>query len=203
MFFFARQRRNNARPRVRMSAMNNSPWFFTLLLACLLALPRPAHAGAAKNARSPRCPEISAQGDAAVNASRELCKLIGTGTLAEMRWPSFTDQRGAIESSYKPASYGLAWTIDANHPTAQALALIAALQNAEKQGLRPEDYDGPRWAERLARLQSTSSPSAADLARFDLALTVSVMRYVSDQYRGRISPSHFQFRWPAKDVNLP
>ncbi len=119
-----------------------------------------------------------------------------------MRWPSFTDQRGAIESFYKPASYGLAWTIDANHPTAQALALIAALQNAEKQGLRPEDYDGPRWAERLARLQSTSSPSAADLARFDLALTVSVMRYVSDQYRGRISPSHFQFRWPAKECNL-
>ncbi len=180
--------------------MNNSPWFFTLMLVCMLALPIPVHAGTAKNARSPRCSEI-AQGDTAANASRELCKLIGTSTLAEMRWPSFTDQHIAIENFYKPAGYALAWTVDTNHPTEQALALITALRSADKQGLRPDDYDGPRWAERLARLQS-APPFAVDLARFDLALTVSVMRYVSDQYRGRLSPNHFQFRWPVKECNL-
>jgi murein L,D-transpeptidase YcbB/YkuD len=119
-----------------------------------------------------------------------------------MRWPSFTDQHSAVESFYKPAGYALAWTVDANHPTEQALALITALQNADKQGLHPDDYDGPRWAERISRLQNSGSASAADLARFDLALTVSVMRYVSDQYRGRLSPNRFQFRWPVKECNL-
>jgi len=188
-----------------MSAMNNSPWFSTFLVAASLTLATPALAGTAKVKKvQPRCAEISAasQGDSAANASRELCRLIGTGSLAEMRWPSFADQRSAVESFYKPTSYALAWMIDANRPTPQALALIAALQNADRQGLRPEDYDGPRWQERLNRLQSAASLPAGDLARFDLALTVSVMRYVSDQYRGRLSPAHFQFRWPAKECNL-
>ncbi len=184
--------------------MNNSPWFFSLVLVCVLALPRPAHAGTAKNARAPRCTELtgSAQRNPATSANKELCKLIGTGTLAEMRWPSFTDQRGAVENFYKTAGYALAWTAEASHPTEQALALIAALQNADQQGLRPEDYDGPRWADRISHLQSAGSLSADELARFDLALTVSVMRYVSDQYRGRISPNRFQFRWPVKECDL-
>jgi len=60
-----------------------------------------------------------------------------------MRWPSFTDQRIAVENFYKPAGYALRWTVDTNHPTEQALALITALQSADKQGLRPDDYDGP------------------------------------------------------------
>jgi len=185
-----------------MSAMNQSLWFFILLLSSWVPLARPAHAGTAKKERVPRCAVIAdaVRGYPTADARMELCGLIGTTTLAEMRWPGFADQRSAVESFYKPTSYALAWMIDANRPTPQALALIAAMQNADKQGLRPEDYDGPRWQERLNRLQSAASLPAGDLARFDLALTVSVMRYVSDQYRGRISPTHFQFRWPAKNA---
>jgi L,D-transpeptidase YcbB len=183
--------------------MNQCPWFSPFVLTLLLLCVRPILASTAKYERVVTCAEIgnSSQRDASVSANREVCELIATGVLEGMRWPNFSDQRRAVQDFYNPAGYSLAWTNQAKHPTEQALALITALENADKLGLHPEDYDGPRWAERLTHLQSTSSPSADELARLDLALTVSVMRYVSDQYRGRLNPAQFHFRWPKKECN--
>ena len=173
-----------------------------LLLTSVLLLGVPALAGTHDNDPRYGCAETgnAAQADGTVGA-RPLCELIRTGRLADMRWSSFADQRRAVEDFYKPTGYTLAWMSDDKHPTEQALKLIAALQNADKQGLRPEDYDGPRWAARLAHLENTPSPSATELARLDLALTVSVMRYISDLYRGRLNPGQFHFDWPRKECN--
>jgi L,D-transpeptidase YcbB len=67
--------------------------------------------------------------------------------------------------------------------------LIEVLKQAR--GLNAEDYDGSRWADRLAHLRQ--SPSPADRAHFDAALTVCVMRYLSDLHIGRVNPQHFKF----------
>ncbi|HXB21460.1 MAG TPA: L,D-transpeptidase family protein, partial [Candidatus Solibacter sp.] len=68
-----------------------------------------------------------------------------------------------------------------------------------------EDYDSSRWGDRLARLAEPNSRSAAyDLACFDLTLTVSAMRYISDLHAGRINPRYFQFGFDTegKKYNL-
>ena len=77
------------------------------------------------------------------------------------------------------------------------------LKQADAKGLNAEDYDGSRWTDRLARLHQ--SPSPADRARFDAALTVCVMRYVSDLHIGRVNPQHFKFNLDvsAKKYDLP
>jgi murein L,D-transpeptidase YcbB/YkuD len=66
------------------------------------------------------------------------------------------------------------------------------LQDAESEGLRPEDYDGPRWGERLTALEQ-HTPSEDDLVRFDVEVTVSAMRYVSDLHNGRVNPRRLHF----------
>jgi len=183
--------------------MNQCRWFSPVLLVSSLLWTSPALANAVNDERVHDRAEIGnvAQEVTSVNASRELQALVRTGRLAEMRWPNFADHSRAVEDFYKPARYQLAWINEAQRPTEQALALIAALESADQQGLRPEDYDGRLWAARLAHLQSSPSPSPTELARLDLALTVSVMRYVSDQYRGRLDPEDFQFHWPRKECN--
>lgn len=183
--------------------MKQCVWFPPALLVFSLLWTSPALANAVNDERVHDRAEIRnvAREAASIRAGKELWALIRTGRLAEMRWPNFADQRRAVEDFYKPAGYQLAWINEAQGPTEQALALIAALESADQQGLRPEDYDGQLWAARLAHLQNSSSPSPAELARLDLALTVSVMRYVSDQYRGRLNPEDFQFRWPRKECN--
>ena len=71
------------------------------------------------------------------------------------------------------------------------------LQQAQEKGLDPEDYDASRWA---ARLQQLTQPGAT--ARFDLALTVCLMRYVSDLHVGRVNPNAGQVRDRSQELPL-
>ncbi|MBZ5506157.1 MAG: L,D-transpeptidase family protein [Acidobacteriia bacterium] len=122
----------------------------------------------------------------------DLCPLVEAGQLSDLRWPNFSDLRKDVRDFYLPFNYALTWTKE-SQPTPQARALIHLLQDADKKGLRAEDYDGPFWNERLARLTPPAPPaSSLDLARFDLALTISVMRYISALHNGRVTPRHLQ-----------
>jgi murein L,D-transpeptidase YcbB/YkuD len=132
------------------------------------------------------------QPDSEFTAQQMLRGLAGSGRLAELRWPDFSHAKGWVESFYGPAAYEPAWS-RAGAPTAQAKALIEILRHADAKGLEPEDYDASRWAGRLARLQPAAKPSAHDLALFDLALTVSGLRFISDLRVGRVNPSVFCF----------
>jgi murein L,D-transpeptidase YcbB/YkuD len=100
--------------------------------------------------------------------------------------------RTDVRDFYLPVDYALGLTKD-GQPTSQARSLIRLLENADKKGLRPEDYDGPLWDIRIARLvPSAPRASPSELARFDLALTVSVMRYISALHNGRVNPHRLQ-----------
>ena len=81
--------------------------------------------------------------------------------------------------------------------------MVDILRRADPEGLNPEDYDGPGWVERFAQLESSDSPEGE--VRFDVALTVCAMRYISDLRIGRINPKHFQFGLDVehKKLNLP
>ena len=121
-----------------------------------------------------------------------LCRLAASGRLSSLRWPDFSDYRTRIQSFYEPAGYALSWTHD-GVATNQAQAVIEILEAAAAKGLNAEDYDGSRWAARLASLSRVDArPSEKDLDEFDLALTVSLMRYMSDLRLGRANPGLFR-----------
>ncbi len=119
--------------------------------------------------------------------------IIQSGNLSELRWPDFSDYDKHVQKFYESYGYSLPW-IRGMQPTAQAQQLISVLLKAEQKGLAAGDYDGPRWGDRVAKLKlRTSQPSEADAVRFDAALTVCVMRYISDLHIGRVNPKHFEF----------
>jgi len=106
-----------------------------------------------------------------------------------LRWPIFSDVKAEADAFYRP-SYTLAWILDGK-ATEAAKGVIAVLEDAASEGLNVDDYDGPRWAGRLELLETKHT--AADEARFDVALTVCAMRYVAAVRVGRINPKHVQF----------
>ncbi len=128
--------------------------------------------------------------------------IVASGKLSDLRWPDFSDYRIHLKNFYEPAGYALVWLRN-NQPTPQAQAIIQVLQQADSKGLNAEDYDGPRWSERLARLRESASQEYQ--AQFDAALTVSVMRYISDLRIGRVNPVHLKFNLDAepKKYDLP
>ena len=129
-----------------------------------------------------------------------LRKIIDMANHPDLRWPDFAPYREVVGKFYEAGEYSLAWTQDGK-TTSQAVALIAGLRDADKKGLKAEDYDGPRWADRLVKLGSSASDS--DLARFDAALTVSVMRYARAVHTGRVNPKEFKFELDVENRRLP
>ncbi|HEV2200123.1 MAG TPA: L,D-transpeptidase family protein [Bryobacteraceae bacterium] len=128
------------------------------------------------------------------NCNSELCRLVASGSLADLRWPDFSDYRARIQSFYEPTSYAFAWSAR-GVATKPAKSIIEWLQDADSKGLRSDDYDGSRWTDRLTALSRDGNASESDLARFDLALTVCVMRYISDLHFGKVNPGvlHTEF----------
>jgi murein L,D-transpeptidase YcbB/YkuD len=119
--------------------------------------------------------------------------IVQAGTLSDLRWPDFSDYQNHVRKFYESYGYSLLW-VKGLEPTPEAQQVIALLLQADQKGLSAEDYDGPRWSDRLAKLKPvTDHPSESDAARFDLALTVSVMRYISDLRIGKVNPRHFDF----------
>jgi L,D-transpeptidase YcbB len=120
----------------------------------------------------------------------DIQNLVASGNLEGMRWPNFSDYRNWLQKFYGTTGYAPAW-VQGSQLVPQAVPLIALFKDAGKKGLDPEDYDASRWQERIRALQGLSSGPAE--ARFDVALTVCTMRYVSDLRIGRINPQRFAF----------
>ncbi len=130
---------------------------------------------------------LSPEGEAALRA------IVGAGALADLHSPEFADYGPEVKEFYEAAGYALAW-VRGSRPTEQARALIELLRGAESKGLEPEDYEGVRWAERLGKLEQLNPRTVEmEYIRFDVALTVSTMRYISDLRVGRVNPREFHF----------
>ena len=131
--------------------------------------------------------------------SRQLEELADSGVLADLRWPNFTRLQPDVSTFYESSGYQFAW-VRASEATPQALAMIHTLESAALKGLDSEDYDGSLWNDRLSQLRTD-----AGAIRFDLALTVSAMRYISDVSSGKVGPEVFSFglRFGQKKCDLP
>jgi L,D-transpeptidase YcbB len=149
---------------------------------------------ALQTAQFPGCESLLQTDNAAPYV--ELCERIQAGQWPEPGQSSFADLRLPLRDFYEPAHYSLAWSA-VGKPTPQALALIDLLQHADLKGLDPKDYDGPLWAERLARV----AQPGPNVVRFDLSLTIAAMRYMSALQHGRIDPKQLQFDLPAHPTN--
>jgi len=79
-----------------------------------------------------------------------LRSIIQSGNLSELRWPDFSDYHKHLQKFYESYGYSLP-RIRGMQPTSQAKQVISVLLKAEEKGLAAEDYDGPRWGDRLAK----------------------------------------------------
>lgn len=110
-----------------------------------------------------------------------------------LRWPNITDYQPLVKTFYEDRNYEIAWSRDGK-PTPAALGFMKAFAQADLHGLRPDDYDASRWEPRI-RLLAGRGPN--DVAQYDVAMTVAVMRFISDLRIGRVNPQHFNF-----DINV-
>ncbi len=130
----------------------------------------------------------------------KLQPIVASHRVQVLQHSDFSDYADPVQAFYQSRNYETAW-VSSNHPTAQAAAFIKAFQAADQKGLSPQDFDGPEWD---SRVQKLSSASADEVAQFDAAMTVSVMRYLQFLHMGRVNPTHFNFDidTDSKKLNL-
>ena len=112
---------------------------------------------------------------------------------SDLRWPDFSDYSKHVKKFYDFNGNSL-WWVKGLEPTSQARQVITVLQQADQKGLSAGDYDAALWNGRVAKLKPAArQPAEADAVKFDLALTVCLMRYISDLHIGKVNPKHFAF----------
>ena len=164
-----------------------------IAIAALLCGPGIGSAGRANKQPENSLKFAAPRREPSADSQATLRAIVQAGNLADLRWPDFSDYEKHVQKFYESYSYSLPW-VKGMEPTPQARQAIAVLLQADQKGLSAEDYDGSRWASRLAKLKpAVAKPTEADAVNFDLALTVSVMRYVSDLHIGKVNPKHFDF----------
>jgi hypothetical protein len=69
------------------------------------------------------------------------------------------------------------------------------LENAAGEGLRPQDFDVDKLRAARDSLEASKAPAAQN--DFDVHLTYSLVRYISQLCFGRVDPKEINPGWPA------
>ena len=128
--------------------------------------------------------------------SDNLRQAVGTQQIGILKQSSFAEDQPIVQQFYDDRNWELAWTRNGK-PTSAATALIQLFTDADKKGLRPDDYDGQRWQEHLHTLEGATKDQNT-VGQFDVAVTVAAVRYLSDLHLGRINPQALNF-----DIDVP
>jgi len=151
-----------------------------LIAALLVTRSAVAGAGAPSGASEP-----AAGGGLSPDGRAGLRAMVEAGRVPDLAWTDFTACRDDVSRFYQAGADDLAW-VRGGVPTGQARSVARALEAAARLGLDPDDYDGPAWRDRIEALDARAPAPEQELVRFDVGLTVSAIRYVSDLSAGRL-----------------
>lgn len=115
-------------------------------------------------------------------ATARVRALIATAHHPWARWPDFSSSVDAVGRLYPSSDAAFLWT-DAGGPSPAARAVIGQLLAASEQGLDPRDYDAAVLDSVARRL---AVGPVEDRARFDVLLTVDLVRFLDDVQHGRV-----------------
>lgn len=142
--------------------------------------------------------EISDPPNPTANA---ISSIIASRQHPDLTQSSFGSRADDLEKLYRMANFRLLWLGQENSGKNVAEALNV-LSNAFSQGLNPNNYDLE-----VLRLNSREAlklkPTAVKkLARFDTALSLSILRYLHDLQYGRVNPQGINFKLKLREKKL-
>ena len=127
-----------------------------------------------------------------------------SGKVTILERPAVRARRDDLARLYQE-SWAPLWVDENGRPTQAAADAIGAMLTAPEDGLDSLDYSGSRLDSVATALARVDSRNPGDVGRFDLALSLAVLRYVGDLHTGRIDPAKagFQLRSPLDRHDVP
>lgn len=135
----------------------------------------------------------------------EISRIIVSRQHAYLRQSNFSNRAEDLDALYKLNNYRLLWLGDAI-PAKNTSDALELLGKAEDHGLKPESYDAGLLREKLKPSLTLNASAFRELALYDTAISIAMLRYLHDMHYGRINPIGLKFNLQQREkklINLP
>lgn len=133
--------------------------------------------------------------------TQEITAIIAAKQHPYLTLSNFQNRTDDLESLYKMSNNRLLWlgNEDAEKNINEALGL---LENAAVHGLNPNNYDAATLRQKLQLALQLKPDSYQELALYDTALSLSLLRFVHDLHYGRVNPQGINFNLKLREKKL-
>ncbi|MDD5413121.1 MAG: L,D-transpeptidase family protein [Methylobacter sp.] len=150
-----------------------------------------------------RAEDVAADQEPSV--AKEISAIIAAKQHPYLMRSSFQNRGEDLETLYKMTGHELVWlgNDDSEKNITDALNLLA---NASVQGLNPANYDAETLRRKLQSALKLESEAYQQLALYDTAISISLLRFMHDLHYGRVNPLGINFKLKLrkkKSIDFP
>jgi len=114
---------------------------------------------------------------------------------------TFANRSEDLGALYKMVDYRLLWLGD-EHAEKNIADMLDLLENATASGLNKDDYDAGALQRKRQAALAFSSDAYKDLAAYDTAISLSLLRFLHDLHYGRVNPQGIDFNLKLREKKL-
>ncbi len=133
--------------------------------------------------------------------AQEITAIISAKQHPYLTLPNFPNRTEDINALYKMSNHQLLWlgNVDTENNITEALTLLA---NATVHGLNPKNYDTEILWQKLQPALKLKPDAYKELALYDTALSISLLRFLHDLHYGRVNPQGINFNLKLREKKL-
>lgn len=133
--------------------------------------------------------------------AQEITAIIAAKQHPYLMLSNFPNRTEDLEALYSMSNHQVLWlgNADAEKNITEALNLLA---NAAVDGLNPKNYDTEMLREKLPPVLKLKPDSYKELALYDTALSISLLRFLHDLNYGRVNPQGINFNLKLREKKL-
>ncbi|MDD1608557.1 MAG: L,D-transpeptidase family protein [Methylococcaceae bacterium] len=138
--------------------------------------------------------------------ANEIGNLIASKQHPYLTRSDFTHRAEDLDALYQASGYQPIWLSNDSNATKHVAEVIKLLEDAPNHGLNVADYDIPLLQQKLTALKPPLDIQSKDLALYDTAISLSLLRFTHDLHYGRINPKKLDFNIQLrteKTLDLP
>lgn len=137
----------------------------------------------------------------APSVAQEITAIITAKQHPYLMLSSFQNRGEDMESLYKMADYRLLW-LGNDHSEKNIADVLHLVANASVHGLNPINYDTETLRQKLMQALSLEPDFYKELALYDTALSISLLRFAHDLHYGRVNPQGINFKLKLREKKL-
>ncbi|MGZ5055778.1 MAG: L,D-transpeptidase family protein, partial [Methylobacter sp.] len=133
--------------------------------------------------------------------AQEITAIITSKQHPYLMLSNFPNRTEDLESLYKMSNHQLLWLGNANAEKniTEALNLLA---HAADHGLKSKNYDTETLRQKLPSALKLKPDAYKELALYDTALSISLLRFLHDLHYGRVNPQGINFNLKLREKKL-